>query len=118
MTKDIISKLPLTDFGKHRTVLFTKMPINSIALFPAAAELTRSNDTEYPFCQNKNFFYLTGFNEPDALLVLLKVKVAKKSQYCFRCQKIRCMKFGKVDALVNKKRCKIMGLMLVISLMK
>lgn len=67
-----ISQLPLSDFGKHRNALVAKMPNNSIALFPAAKELTRSNDTEYAFCQHKNFYYLTGFNEPDALLVLLK----------------------------------------------
>ena len=43
----------------------------------AASEVTRSNDTEYSFCQNKHFYYLTGFNEPDALLVLIK---SNKSQ--------------------------------------
>ncbi|PKI14332.1 Xaa-Pro aminopeptidase [Colwellia sp. 12G3] len=67
-----ISQLPLCDYRKHRAALMAKMPNNSIALFPAASEVTRSNDTEYAFCQNKNFFYLTGFNESDALLVLLK----------------------------------------------
>ncbi|MEY8216169.1 MAG: Xaa-Pro aminopeptidase [Colwellia sp.] len=67
-----MSQLPFSDYGKHRAALLAKMPNNSIALFPAASELTRSNDTEYAFCQNKNFFYLTGFNEPDALLALLK----------------------------------------------
>ncbi len=72
LSKSPISKLPLSDHGQHRAALLAKMPDNSIALFPAASELTRSNDTEYAFCQNKNFFYLTGFNEPDALLVLLK----------------------------------------------
>jgi len=72
LSKTPISQLPLSDFSKHRAALMAKMPNNSIALFPAASELTRSNDTEYAFCQNKNFFYLTGFNEPDALLVLLK----------------------------------------------
>lgn len=72
LSKLSMKQLPLTDFAKHRAVLMAKMPSNSIALFPAAREQTRSNDTEYAFCQNKNFFYLTGFNEPDALLVLLK----------------------------------------------
>ncbi|WP_019026777.1 Xaa-Pro aminopeptidase [Colwellia piezophila] len=71
-TKSPISQLPLSDYDQHRAALMAKMPNNCIALFPAASELTRSNDTEYAFCQNKNFFYLTGFNEPDALLVLLK----------------------------------------------
>ena len=72
LSKTPISQLPLSDYEKHRAAFMAKMPNNSIALFPAASELTRSNDTEYAFCQNKNFFYLSGFNEPDALLVLLK----------------------------------------------
>ena len=72
LSKSPMSQLPFSDYGKHRAALLAKMPNNSIALFPAASELTRSNDTEYAFCQNKNFFYLTGFNEPDALLALLK----------------------------------------------
>lgn len=67
-----IANLPMSDFKTHRTKFFDKMKNNSIAFFSAAREVTRSNDTEYVFCQNKNFYYLTGFNEPDALLVLLK----------------------------------------------
>lgn len=67
-----IASLPLSDFKTHRANFFDKMKPNSIALFGAASEVTRSNDTEYAFCQNKHFYYLTGFNEPDALLLLLK----------------------------------------------
>lgn len=68
-----IASLPMSDFKTHRANFFDKMEPNSIAFFGAASEVTRSNDTEYAFCQNKHFYYLTGFNEPDALLVLLKV---------------------------------------------
>jgi len=68
-----IDSLPMSDFKTHRANFFDKMKANSIAFFGAASEVTRSNDTEYAFCQNKQFYYLTGFNEPDALLVLLKV---------------------------------------------
>lgn len=67
-----VANLPMADFKNHRACFFSKMSDNSIAFFPAAHEVTRSNDTEFSFCQNKNFYYLTGFNEPDALLVLLK----------------------------------------------
>jgi Xaa-Pro aminopeptidase len=67
-----LNALPLSDFSLHRAAFSAQMPNNSIALMPAASELTRSNDTEHPFCQHKHFFYLTGFNEPDALLVLIK----------------------------------------------
>ncbi|WDE08164.1 Xaa-Pro aminopeptidase [Thalassomonas viridans] len=66
--------LPVSEFTGRRQQFFQQMPENSVALFAAAKEVTRSNDTEYPFCQDKNFYYLTGFNEPDALLVLIKQK--------------------------------------------
>lgn len=64
--------LPVSEFIARRTIFLAQMPENSVALFPAGKEITRSNDTEYLFCQNKNFYYLTGFNEPDALLLLIK----------------------------------------------
>jgi Xaa-Pro aminopeptidase len=41
-----------------------------VFILPAAHEATRSNDTEYPFRQDSNFHYLTGFPEPDAIAVL------------------------------------------------
>jgi Xaa-Pro aminopeptidase len=77
MTQNYLAntELPLTEFTTRRERFFASMPENSIALFPAAIELTRSNDTEYPFCQNKNFYYLTGFPEPDAVLLLIKAEV-------------------------------------------
>jgi Xaa-Pro aminopeptidase len=64
--------LPLKEFTARRDQFFKSMPTNSIAIFSAAQEVTRSNDTEYAFCQDKNFYYLTGYNEPDAILVLTK----------------------------------------------
>ena len=67
-----IASLSTQDFKAHRDSFFANMADNSIAFFAAATEITRSNDTEFSFCQNKNFYYLSGFNEPDALLVLLK----------------------------------------------
>jgi len=66
--------LSINDFVARRDHFIDQMPSNSIALFSAASEVTRSNDTEYAFCQNKNFYYLTGFNEPDAVLVLIKTQ--------------------------------------------
>ena len=63
--------LSVDEFTKRRERFINAMSPNSIALFSAATEVTRSNDTEFPFCQNKNFYYLTGFNEPDAVLVLI-----------------------------------------------
>src|ERR1043165_10083927 len=47
-----------------------RMGPNSVAVLPAAREATRSNDTEYRFRQDSDFYYLTGFKEPDAVAVL------------------------------------------------
>jgi Xaa-Pro aminopeptidase len=46
------------------------MEPNSIAIIPAAHEATRSYDTEYRFRQDSDFWYLTGFPEPDAVAVI------------------------------------------------
>ncbi len=40
-------------------------------LLPGAGLVTRSRDSDYPFRQNSDLHYLTGFAEPDALLLLL-----------------------------------------------
>src|SRR5256714_10884873 len=47
-----------------------RMEPNSVAILPAAREATRSNDTEYRFRQDSDFYYLTGFSEPDAIAVV------------------------------------------------
>jgi Xaa-Pro aminopeptidase len=72
--------LPVAEFCQRRSDFITKMPTNSIALISAGKEVTRSNDTEYPFCQSKNFYYLTGFNEPDAILALVKGEDSRSKQ--------------------------------------
>ena len=43
---------------------------NSVCLVPSASLVTRSRDTEYLFRQHSDFWYLTGFDEPDAWLIL------------------------------------------------
>ena len=47
-----------------------QMDPNSIAIIPAAHEQTRSYDTEFKFRQDSDFWYLTGFPEPDAIAVI------------------------------------------------
>ncbi|TMP07007.1 Xaa-Pro aminopeptidase [Pseudoalteromonas sp. S3178] len=59
-----------SEFKARRESLLAQMDANSVAIIPAASEVTRSRDTEYAFRQDSDFFYLTGFNEPDAVLVL------------------------------------------------
>src|SRR5688500_19581796 len=47
-----------------------RMAPKSVAIIPGAREATRSNDTHYRFRQDSDFFYLTGFEEPEAIAVV------------------------------------------------
>ena len=43
---------------------------DSVAIISSARETTRSNDTHYRFRQDSDFYYLTGFEEPEAIAVI------------------------------------------------
>lgn len=59
------------EFARRRQELMAMMEPNSIAILPAAPERVRSRDTEYPFRQDSDFYYLSGFVEPESVLVLI-----------------------------------------------
>ncbi len=44
---------------------------DSVAIISSAPEATRSNDTNYRYRQNSDFYYLTGFDEPEAIAVIM-----------------------------------------------
>ena len=56
------------------TEFMHRMAKNSVAIIPAAREAVRSHDTNYRYRQNSDFFYLTGFEEPDAIAVIAPAK--------------------------------------------
>ncbi|MGD8416137.1 MAG: aminopeptidase P N-terminal domain-containing protein [Pseudomonadales bacterium] len=62
--------IPKSDYRRRRTALMHLMAADSIAVIPAASGRIRNRDSEYLFRQDSDFHYLTGFNEPDAVLVL------------------------------------------------
>lgn len=76
------------EFKARRQRLLEQMDDNSIAIIPAASEVTRSRDTEYPFRQDSDFFYLTGFNEPNAVLVLSKNSHVSSTLFCLEKDKL------------------------------
>jgi Xaa-Pro aminopeptidase len=47
-----------------------RMNPDSIAIIASAREATRSNDTLYRYRQDSDFYYLTGFDEPEAIAVI------------------------------------------------
>lgn len=58
-------------FADRRLKLFSLME-DGVAVIPSNEHSTRSNDTEHPFRQNSNFYYLTGFLETNSVLILQK----------------------------------------------
>ena len=60
-----------SEYARRRKNLMALMEPNSIAIIPAAGEQVRSRDTKFPFRQDSDFYYLSGFQEPDAVLVLI-----------------------------------------------
>jgi Xaa-Pro aminopeptidase len=61
---------PLHVYQNRRDRLKDMMPENSLAIISAAHESIRNRDAEYPFRQSSDFWYLTGFTEPDAVLII------------------------------------------------
>jgi Xaa-Pro aminopeptidase len=57
------------DFAIRRSTFSAQMRAG-VAIIPAARDRYRNSDAEYEFRQNSDFYYLTGFTEPDAVLVL------------------------------------------------
>lgn len=62
--------IPAAVFARRRRTLMERMGPGSIALLPAAPSLPRNRDVHYPYRQDSDFYYLTGFPEPEAIAVL------------------------------------------------
>ena len=61
------------DFHKNRReALRTKMPSNSVAVFFTNAVRNRANDVEYVYHHDPNFYYLTGYKGPHAMVLIFK----------------------------------------------
>ena len=65
----------------RRTQLLQKIGPDGLAVLFAAPEQRRSNDTDFPFRQDSYFHYLSGFPEPEAIIVLDGAK-GSSTLYC------------------------------------
>lgn len=59
----------------RRAAFRDMMPNNSVGVFFASQVRVRNNDVDYQYAQSKNFYYFTGLEEPNALLLLFKQPV-------------------------------------------
>ena len=66
-----MKELKISEFKKRRKDLMAQMEPNSIAILSSANPVLRNGDSEFPFRQNSDLYYLTGFGEAHAVLVLI-----------------------------------------------
>lgn len=59
------------EFAKRRAYLAQQMGAKSIAILPSASIKSRNRDVHFPFRQDSDFHYLSGFNEPESVLVII-----------------------------------------------
>jgi Xaa-Pro aminopeptidase len=73
-----------SEFKKRRKQLMQHIGKGNIALIASASVRTRNRDVNYPFRQDSDFYYLTGFNEPDSLAVFIPGR--KQGEYILFCR--------------------------------
>jgi len=69
-------------FHRHRRALMAQMK-DAVAVFFAAPETIRNNDVHFEYRQDSDFFHLTGFEEPEAVLVLTPHRAAGDREHLF-----------------------------------
>ncbi|MBZ4201637.1 MAG: Xaa-Pro aminopeptidase [Methylovulum sp.] len=79
-------------FKKRRQALMQRIGLGNIALIQSASPSVRNRDVDFPFRQDSDFYYLTGFNEPEALAVFIPGR--EQGEYI-----LFCREFDKTKAL-------------------
>lgn len=71
--------IKMSEFANRRKTLMKQIGANGVMILPAAPELLRNGDAHHPYRQQSDFYYLTGFEEPEAVVVLLPER--KEGEY-------------------------------------
>ena len=60
-------------YSDRRALLIAQMQAKGggIAIIPTAPEVMRNRDADYPYRHDSYFYYLSGFTEPEAVIVLV-----------------------------------------------
>jgi len=65
------------EYQKRRNKLFKNMDENSVLVIGGEIEKVRNNDVNFEFRQDSIFWYLSGLEEPDALVIMVKKESEK-----------------------------------------
>ncbi len=73
----------MSSFADRRATVLERLE-DGVMIVPAATHALRNNDTEYQYRQSSDFYYLTGFTEPEAVLVLAPHRAAERATLFLR----------------------------------
>jgi Xaa-Pro aminopeptidase len=73
-----------SEFKKRRKQLMQRIGKGNIALLGSSSTKVRNRDVHYPYRQDSDFYYLTGFSEPDALAVFIPGR--EQGEYILFCR--------------------------------
>lgn len=76
-----MKRTEITNYLRRRRALARAMK-SGIAIVPTAPERMRNRDSDYPYRFDSYFYYLTGFNEPDSVLVLIAGTKPRAILFC------------------------------------
>lgn len=73
-----------SEFKKRRASLMKQIGKGNIAIIASAPHRTRNRDVHYPFRQDSDFYYLTGFNEAESMAVFIPGR--EQGEYILFCR--------------------------------
>jgi len=93
-----INKDTLNIYKTRWINLLAALPNNTLVFLASGDSVYRNNDADYPFRANSNFYYLTGFTEPNAVICLIKNNNDYKSIFF-------CLPKDETQEIWHGKRC-------------
>jgi Xaa-Pro aminopeptidase len=74
----------MNSYASRRAALMAQMQERGggIAILPTAPEVMRNRDADYPYRHDSYFYYLSGFSEPEAVLVLVAGAENRSILFC------------------------------------
>ncbi len=76
----------MSPFAARRARLLAQMVPGAVAIVPTAPTVARNSDSDYPYRHDSYFYYLTGFTEPDSVLVLQAAREDAPAQAILFCR--------------------------------
>jgi Xaa-Pro aminopeptidase len=76
----------MSNFAARRARLAAQMLPGAVAVLPTAPEVARNSDSDYPYRHDSYFYYLSGFTEPESMLVLVAAEGERPARSILFCR--------------------------------